>query len=79
MTIGQRNNKSRRQRETKRQKQATKNVYFQNEALKRILTDEKSYVSESDFPVQNINYTNHQSHGFIGYAASYLRNIFFHF
>ena len=79
MTVGQRNNKSRRQRETKRQKQAKKNAYFQNEALKRILTDEKSYVSDSDFPVQSINYANHQSRGFSGYAASYLRNIFYHF
>ena len=73
MTVGQRKNKSRR-RETKRQKQAKRNAYFQDKALKRILSNDKFY--EADSSLESITYENLQSRDFSGYASYYLRNIF---
>ena len=74
MTVGQRNNNFRRRKETKRQRQSKRNAYFQDKALKRILSDDKFY--ETDASLGSITYENRQSRDFSGYAAYYLRNIF---
>lgn len=62
MTVGQRDEKQRRNKES------NKNAYFPNETSMQILSDQSS--------VKNEDYNDLRSRNLSGYAAKYLRRIF---
>ena len=65
MTVGQRDKKPKRIKESKHQKESNKHVYFPNETSTQILFDQSG--------VKNLDYNELRSRNLSGYAAGYLR------